>query len=81
MFFLNSVFSTYLEGALQLFNFIFYSSILYLLALMFSFMKLPSCSSVPSTDQDAEFKAQLGMHNENVVQLIFAKNTLPIHII
>lgn len=81
MFFLNSVFSTYLEGALQLFNSIFYSSILHLLALMFSFMKLPSCSSVPSTDQDAEFKAQLGMRSENVVQLIFAKNTLPIRII
>jgi len=42
---------------------------------MFSFMKLPSCSGVPFTDQEAEFKAELGMHSENAVQLIFAKNT------
>jgi len=43
---------------------------------MFSSMKLPSCSSVSSTDQDTVFKAELGMHSENVVRLIFAKNIL-----
>lgn len=60
----------------------FCSRILYLLALMFSSMKLPSCSSVRTRDQDAVFKAELGMHSENVARLIFAKKyRLPIHII
>lgn len=75
MFFLSSIFSTYHKRVLQFFNVIFLL-MCSVLALMFSSMKLPSCSSVPSADWDAVFKAELGMHSENVVWLIFAKNIL-----
>lgn len=74
MLFLSSIFGTYLKGVLQFFNVLFLL-MCSVLALMFSSVKLPSCSSIPSTDQDTVSKAELVMHSENVARLSFAKNT------
>lgn len=73
IFFLSSIFSTYLEGSLQLLNFIFLLTYFVLAGSDIFFYEI---AQLLSTDQDVVFKAEFGMHTENVARLIFAKNIL-----
>lgn len=73
MFFLSSIFSTYLEGSLQLLNFIFLLTYFVLAGSDIFFYEIAQLLSI---DQDVVFKAELGMHTENIAQLTFAKNIL-----